>query len=376
MSQMSTSETDATSREYSENRRLPSSANSPKRGASAKRGNPELTRRDSRTYNHEIPSRDCRPVGPEAWLGKCWSAEVRFDMVLEDAIQKAAVLIEAMPYIRIFRDRAVVVKFGGAAMESPDILDQVLLDVVFLETVGMRPVLVHGGGPAISAAMKARGKEPRFVHGHRVTDAETLEIARDVLANRINADICERLECLGGRAEAIASGTDGALQARRKLAEHRGGDGAVERIDLGFVGDMTGVDSKRFHELCGQGVVPVVAPLATGPDGEVLNVNADVVAGFLAGALGAEKAVFLSDTHGILQDPDDDKSFANSLSEAQVEELVSKGVIDGGMLPKVAACIAALDGGVRKAHIVDGRIKHSLLLEIFTDQGVGTQIVK
>ena len=296
--------------------------------------------------------------------------------MLEEAIRKAAVLIEAMPYIRTFRKQIVVIKFGGAAMDRPEVLDQVLLDVAFLATAGMRPVLVHGGGPAISAAMKARGKEPTFVHGHRVTDAETLAIARDVLATQINADICARLERAGGASAAIADGADGALRARRKVTRVAAPDGGVKEVDLGFVGDMTGVDLDRFLDLTGCDIVPVVAPLATGPDGEVLNVNADAVAGFLAGQLKAEKAVFLSDTHGILTDPGDETSFADSLSEQRVQELIDQGVIEGGMLPKVAACLAALDGGVRKAHIVDGRIRHSLLLEVFTDKGVGTQILK
>jgi len=296
--------------------------------------------------------------------------------MLDDAIRKAAVLVEAMSYIRAFRNRIFVVKFGGAAMESPEILDQVLVDVAFLESVGIRPVLVHGGGPAISAAMKAAGKEPRFVRGHRVTDEETLRIAREVLADRINADICGRLKAAGGQPVPIADGSDGALRAERKLSEFTNEDGTIEKVDLGLVGRMTGADTERFHNLCRQGLVPVVAPLATGPSGEVLNVNADMVAGFLAAAVDAEKAVFLSDTHGILTDPNDAASFAESIDEALLEALIEKGVIDGGMLPKVEACIAALDGGVRKAHIVDGRIKHSLLLEIFTDKGVGTQILK
>jgi acetylglutamate kinase len=224
--------------------------------------------------------------------------------------------------------------------------------------------------------MKARGLTPRFVHGHRVTDADTLAIARDVLANQINADICSRLARAGGRPAAVADGSDGVLRAQRRLARVRTADGRTEEVDLGLVGDIVAVDVERFLELTRRDFIPVVAPLATGDDGEVLNVNADMVAGFLAGALKAEKAVFLSDTHGILTDPKDAQSFAPTLTEAQVRDLIHKGVIDGGMLPKVEACIVALDGGVRKAHIIDGRIKHSLLLEIFTDAGVGTQVLR
>lgn len=295
---------------------------------------------------------------------------------MEQAIRKSAVLIESMPYIQRFRGKPMVVKFGGAAMENARILDQVLRDVVYMELVGMRPILVHGGGPAISAAMKERGKEPVFVQGRRVTDKETLEIVRDVLANRINADICRRLEAQGGRARAVARGDDGALAGGRKKLKAKNDQGGEDEIDLGFVGELTGVDGEMFDRVSASGRIPVVAPLATGPEGEVLNVNADSVAGYLAAALKAEKIVFLSDTHGILRDPADPDSLASTLSEEETMEMIGKGVIDGGMMPKVDACIQALDGGVAKAHIVDGRIQHSMLLEIFTDEGIGTEIVK
>jgi len=293
----------------------------------------------------------------------------------EEAIRKSAVLIESLPYIRQFRGRLIVVKFGGAAMDSPDILDQVLRDVVYMESVGMRPVLAHGGGPAISAAMKARGKQPVFVKGRRVTDEETLAIARDVLVNQINADICERLRRMGGHPEPISDGTDGALTGRKALFKVRNADGVEEEADLGLVGEVTAVDTQRFWELTMRGIIPVVAPLATNPAGGALNINADTAAGFLAGALRAEKVVFLSDTHGILRDPKDKNSLAPTLTGKEIQAMVTAGAIDGGMLPKVEACMAALAGGVSKAHIVDGRIKHSLLLEIFTDKGVGTEIV-
>ncbi|HRU07033.1 MAG TPA: acetylglutamate kinase [Candidatus Brocadiia bacterium] len=293
----------------------------------------------------------------------------------EEAIRKSAVLIESLPYIRQFRGRLVVVKFGGAAMESPEILDQVLRDVVYMESVGMRPVLAHGGGPAISAAMKARGKQPVFVKGRRVTDEETLAIARDVLVNQINADICERLSRLGGHPEPVSNGADAALIGRKVLFKVRNAQGVEEEVDLGLVGEVTAVDTQRFWELTMRGIIPVVAPLATNPAGGALNINADTAAGFLAGALRAEKVVFLSDTHGILRDPKDKESLAPTLTGAEIRAMIAAGAIDGGMLPKVEACLAALAGGVSKAHIVDGRIKHSLLLEIFTDQGIGTEIV-
>ena len=293
-----------------------------------------------------------------------------------DAVRKAHALIEALPYIRSFQGKIVVIKLGGAAMDDMAELDGLLVDVAFMATVGMRPVIVHGGGPAISREMAAQGLEARFVRGHRVTDEATLSIVVDVLANRINADIAARLDKAGGRPARACDGRAGHLRARRKVIEETGADGAATRVDLGLVGIPDSIDREHFLGLCASGQVPVVAPLARGPEGEVLNVNADLVASFLATALEAEKIVFLSDTHGILTDPGKEDSFAPTLTEEDLNALVRDGVIAGGMLPKVEACVRALDGGVRKAHIIDGRMPHSLLLEIFTDQGVGTQIVK
>jgi len=295
---------------------------------------------------------------------------------MEEAIRKAAALIEAMPYIRAFRDKIFVIKFGGAAMEDSAALACVLDDVVFLETVGIRPILVHGGGPAISREMKRRRIEPRFVHGHRVTDEATMGIVRDVLANRINADICRTLERMSGRAVPFVDPSRGALRARRRTVRTDLPDGGVEEVDLGLVGDMEGIDEQMFRAAVESRRVPVVAPLARGPDGETLNVKADMVAAAVASGLRAEKVVFLSDMHGILTDPDDPASFASTLTAARIAELIRTGIIAGGMLPKVEACRTAIGAGVRKAHIIDGRIRHSLLLEIFTDEGVGTQIVQ
>ncbi len=294
---------------------------------------------------------------------------------MEEAIRKAAALIEALPYIQSFRGKNFVVKFGGAAMEDPATLDCVLDDVVFLEAVGIHPILVHGGGPEISREMKARNIQPKFIRGHRVTDQATLEIVRDVLANRINAGLCKRLEGLGGRPVPFADPTRGLLKGRRRLARIESPDGKVEDVDLGFVGDITGIDVAAFARAIQAGQVPIVASLALGERGEVLNVNADIAAGHVAVALKAEKVVFLTDTPGIMTEPKDPKSFAGTLTESHIDDLVRRGVIDGGMLPKVEACVTALRAGVRKTHIIDGRIKHSLLLEIFTDQGIGTQII-
>ncbi len=294
---------------------------------------------------------------------------------MEGAIRKADALIEALPYIRAFQGKVFVVKFGGAAMESPETLDCVLDDVVFLEAVGIKPVLVHGGGPAISRRMKEQSIEPKFVHGHRITDEATLAIVSDVLANEINADICARLEKMAGRPYAVADPAAGALRARRRIIEESSPDGPTKMVNLGFVGDVESIDKGLFEQVLSAGQVPVVAPLARGPEGETLNCNADMAAAAVAVGLAAEKVVFLSNTHGIRTDPDDPTSIAGTLTVAQVDELIRRRIISGGMLPKVDACRKALEGGARKAHIVDGRLQHSLLLEIFTDRGVGTQII-
>jgi len=290
---------------------------------------------------------------------------------MEEAIEKARILIEALPYIRSFRDKIVVVKLGGSAMDSGDALDTVLQDIVFMETVGMRPILVHGGGPEISKEMKRRGLKPKFVKGHRVTDAETIDIVADVLRNKINPDIVSRIKKLGGMAEGVTNEDGKTLRARKKTIVVDG-----EEIDLGFVGEMVGVDCGLLFNLCLRGVVPVIAPVAADETGQKLNVQADSVAAFIASQLRPEKIVFLSDTHGIRTDPNDPESFASSLSEQELAELIEKGIIDGGMLPKVEGCLLALQAGVTKAHIIDGRIPHALLLEIFTDKGIGTQIVQ
>jgi len=295
--------------------------------------------------------------------------------VMQEAIRKAAVLIEAMPYIRAFQGKVFVIKFGGAAMEDAGILDGVLQDIVFLEAVGIRTILVHGGGPAISLEMKKYAIEPKFIHGHRVTDEATMKIVADVLGSRINADICHRIERIRGHALAFAGSGQGALYARRRVVRETQADGAVLEYDLGLVGDMTGIDETFFRKAIEARHTPVVAPLARGESGETLNVNADMVAACVAASLSVEKAVFLTNTHGIKTDPENPDSFAGSLTLGEVTALIRNGVIEGGMLPKVEACRIALTGGVRKTHIIDGRIQHALLLEIFTNKGVGTQII-
>ena len=295
---------------------------------------------------------------------------------MEEAIRKADVLIEAMPYIQRFAGRPVVIKFGGNAMESEAVLDDVLEDVVFLAAVGIRPVVVHGGGPQISEAMAKAGLKPNFIRGLRVTDAETLEVAVRVLSEEINAPICRRIEAFGGRAHPTYRDGHTPLRARKKQLTAPDDQGREQPVDLGFVGDVAGVDAERMQAIAADGTVLVVPPIGQDESGQLYNVNADTAAAGVAGGVGAEKIVFLSNVHGIMSDPDDADSLLSTVAESDVESMVAKGIITGGMLPKVAACVRALDAGVRKAHIIDGRLPHSLLLEIFTDKGIGTQIVK
>jgi acetylglutamate kinase len=289
---------------------------------------------------------------------------------LKDAIEKASTLIEALNYIQTFRNRVVVIKLGGSAMAGAE-LTALLADVVFMEAVGMRPVLVHGGGPAISRAMKEKGKEPVFVNGRRVTDAATLRIVKDVLVKQINRAIVEEIRLLGARAEGIHPDSNSSIVARQLVMK----DASGEPYDLGLVGEVASVKTDVIRDFSEARVVPVIAPLGTGDNGRVYNINGDSVASDVASAMGAEKLVYLSDTHGIYTDPRDEDSFAPHLSEGEIEDLVTRGIISEGMLPKVEGCLRAVKGGVRKAHIIDGRIQHSLLLEIFTSKGIGTEIV-
>jgi acetylglutamate kinase len=289
---------------------------------------------------------------------------------MDDAIRKAEALIEARGYIRTFRDRLTVIKLGGSAMESPEALAATLEDVVFMETAGMRPLLVHGGGKAIDRAMTAAGLRPIKVQGRRVTDADTLAIVGRVLRDEINTDLVSRIRALGGRAIGMHSGSLQCLFGERLILP--GDDGRP--VDLGFAGKVTRVDGSLLEALCAGGVVPIIPSLARDADGGWLNVNADTAAAAVAAHLKAEKLVFLSDTPGILRDRDDPDSLLTTLDANRCAELIQEGVIHGGMIPKVEACLESLRAGVRKTHMIDGRLRHSLLLEIYTHRGVGTQI--
>jgi acetylglutamate kinase len=289
---------------------------------------------------------------------------------MDDAIRKAGVLIEALSYIRSFRDRVTVIKLGGSAMENADSLRATLQDVVFMETVGMRPVLVHGGGRAIDHAMKAAGLEVRKVQGRRYTDERTLDIVVRVLVQEINAGIVHQIRDLGGRAVGLHSEQLQCLFGRPLLLSSAG----QEPVDLGRVGQITHVDQALIQDFCAAGVVPVIPSLAFDDERRWLNVNADTAAASVAGHLRAEKLVLLTDTPGILEDRADESTLISSLDADRCRQLISRGVIEGGMIPKVEACLESLEHAVRKTHIIDGRLPHSLLLEIYTDRGVGTEI--
>lgn len=287
---------------------------------------------------------------------------------MEEAIRKAEVLLEALPYIRYFRDRLTVIKLGGSALEDAEALRATLQDVVFMETVGLRPILVHGGGRRIDRAMAEAGLKPRKVQGRRYTDEATLEIVVRVLL-QINRELEEQIRALGGRAVGAYRGFS-YLHGEVLLLDGPAG----ERLDLGRVGRVTQVERELLEDFCRAGVVPLIPSLATDEAGRWLNVNADTAAAAVAIQVGAEKLVLLTDTPGILRCRHDPTSLLPSLDAARCRELLAQGVIAEGMIPKVEACLESLRGGVRKTHIIDGRLRHSLLLEIYTDQGVGTEI--
>jgi acetylglutamate kinase len=295
--------------------------------------------------------------------------------VVQEAIEKADLLIEAMGWIRRFRDKITVIKLGGSVMEDPDALTHLLVDIVFMETVGMRPIVVHGGGAAISRAMNEAKIEPRFIQGRRYTDDATLKIVERVLAGEINEAIASRIEELGGRAmplNFVGVENNNVLFGERLTLD--GPDG--QPIDLGHVGRVTNVDRDTIENLCYAGQVPVIPSMCEiTPGGERLNVNADTAATAVAQALGAEKLVFLSDVNGVRRDKQDPDSLIHSLNDTEARQLIASGSIESGMIPKVEACLDTLTKGVRKIHIIDGRIRHSLLLEVYTNEGVGTEIV-
>ena len=291
---------------------------------------------------------------------------------MEEAIQKANVLIEALAWIRRFRGKVTVIKLGGSVMENDRALLHLLLDIVFMETVGMKPVVVHGGGAAITRAMAAAGLEPRFVQGRRYTDDATLEIVERVLAGDLNEQLADQIVKLGGRAQPLNFHTTNVLTGEPiQLAGENG-----EMVDLGHVGRVTEVDRATIEKLFAEGIVPVIPSMCVTKDGQKLNVNADTAATAVAQALQAEKLVCLSDVNGVRRDRNDPQSLIHSLTADQARDMIACGSIDSGMIPKVQACLETLEEGVSKVHIIDGLLRHSLLLEVYTSKGVGTEILK
>ena len=297
---------------------------------------------------------------------------------MDELIKKANVLVEALPYIRAFAGKTIVIKYGGKAMTDPSLKDGFATDVVLLKYVGLNPVVVHGGGPQIDQMLKRLAIEPKFRQGVRVTDAATMEIVEMVLGGTINKEIASLISRHGAKAVGLSGKDGGLIQAKpftkADWAKKLGTDlnSWAEGEDYGLVGDVQAVDASILKDLQASHAIPVIAPMGVGRDGQTYNINADLVAGAIAAALGAEKLVVLTDVRGI---KDEDGKHVSTLARKDIARMVKKGTISEGMLPKVQACLNALEGGVKKAHVIDGRTPHAILLEVFTDKGIGTEIL-
>jgi acetylglutamate kinase len=294
---------------------------------------------------------------------------------MENLIAKAGVLIEAVPYIRTFHGKTFVVKYGGNAMINEELKQAVMQDIVLLKFLGVNVVVIHGGGPEITQMLNRVGKKSEFVQGLRVTDAETMEIVQMVLVGKLNKEIVSKLNLIGGKAVGL-SGQDAKLIMAQKTAPTMPAGFTGQIPDIGFVGEVTQIDTTILEQLIVQGYIPVVSSIGVGEDGASYNINADTAAGELAATLKAEKLIMLTDIEGIFADYQDKSSLISSLTVARAQQMIQEGKIEGGMIPKVQACITALEGGVNRTHIIDGRQKHSMLLEILTDQGIGTMVVE
>jgi acetylglutamate kinase len=292
---------------------------------------------------------------------------------VKKSVERAEILLEALPYIRRFYNKTIVIKYGGHAMLDEGLKESFARDVLMMKYIGINPVVVHGGGPQIGTYLKKLGKESRFVQGMRVTDAETMNIVEMVLVGMVNKEIVGLINRHGGKAVGL-SGKDGNLIEAEKyfLSEEKAKDTPSEIIDIGLVGKVTRINAALITSLARDGFIPVIAPTGVGEQGETFNINADIVAGEVAAALQAEKMILLTDVAGVM---DQNKQLINTMSDLDARRMIETGVVEGGMFPKVKCCIKALRGGVRKAHIVDGRLKHAILLEMFTDSGIGTEIV-
>lgn len=292
---------------------------------------------------------------------------------LKQSMERADILLEALPYIRRFYGKTVVIKYGGHAMVDEELKNLFARDIVMMKYIGINPVVVHGGGPEIGSFLKKIGKDSQFIQGMRVTDEETMDIVEMVLVGKLNKEITGLINRHGGKAVGL-SGKDGNLTKAEKyyLSAEKAKDAPPEIIDMGLVGKVKSINAELILSLERDGFIPVIAPTGVGEQGETYNINADLVAGAVAAALQAEKLVLLTDVPGVLNK---EGELINTMSDSEAGEMIASGVIAGGMFPKVKCCLKALRGGVKKTHIIDGRLKHAVLLEMFTDRGIGTEIV-
>jgi len=292
---------------------------------------------------------------------------------IQSSMERADILLEALPYIRRFSNKTIVIKYGGHAMVDEDLKDKFAQDVVMMKYIGMNPVVVHGGGPQIGSFLKKLGKESKFIQGMRVTDEETMDIVEMVLVGMVNKEIVGLISRHGGKAVGL-SGKDGNLIEAEKyyLNDEKAKNTPSEIIDIGLVGKVKAVNTELIVTLGQNSFIPVIAPTGIGEHGETYNINADIVAGEVAAALKAEKLLLLTDVAGVL---DSNKKLIHTMTNQDALNLIDDGTVEGGMFPKVKCCLKALRGGVKKAHIIDGRLKHAILLEVFTDKGIGTEIV-
>ena len=290
---------------------------------------------------------------------------------MKSVLEKTNVLIEALPYIRNFYGKTFIIKYGGSAQIKQNLMDSFALDVVLLNYIGIHPVIIHGGGPKISSTMEKMGKKPEFIQGQRFTDKETMDIVEMVLGGLINKEIVSLINSHGGKAVGLSGKDGGLIKAKKKLLKISAEKGKRKTIDLGFVGDVTCIDTKILMSLEKEGFIPIISPIGVSQKGETLNINADSVAAFIASALRAEKLILLTDVPGV---KDKKGRIISTLTWHQIKKLIKEETIAGGMLPKVQACLEAIRGGVSKTHIIDGRVPHCLLLEIFTKRGIGTEI--
>ncbi len=298
------------------------------------------------------------------------------EAIMLDAEKRAGILVEALPYIQEFYGKTIVIKYGGNAMINEDLKQKVMEDVSLLKYVGMRPVIVHGGGPDITQFLKKVGKQSAFVSGLRVTDEETVEIAEMVLDGKVNSDIVNMLNHRGVKAVGLSGKDAGLIKAQKKLATVYDEAGQKENVDIGYVGQVASIDTSILDTLLDNGYIPVIAPIGVGEDGESYNINADYVAAEIAGALQAEKLLLLTDTEGVYKDFADKDTFISTLTVAEAKDYIKSGIISGGMIPKIEACLKSIESGTNKVHIIDGRQPHSIILELLTSSGIGTQVIK